>query len=330
MKPNAPSGIDFVHQPIPCPSRSGPKETGPIPGVNPGGSGAPVWVPIWSVTGWFSNVNVYLQAPPSWDDIQLRLYSLTAGTRHLVAQTTVATSGMEEVGGAGGPWRGIVLWARGQPGSGWAVEALNDSLDTTMPSAKISAELWGTESTPDQIGNRPGQTIRDHAMPSRAAHLLGWPAGGAGPWLPIAVDPVTAHLLVDTTVTVGVLSPAPVGDLALFANRGTLADAAVKAAPGRVFAVEANSTAGATRFLQLHDILGPIPALAVPRLSLRVPGMSTALYGNDFFGNLLPAPAVGLAGGIPFATGIRWGWSTTENVYTAAVAGTQTTQITYF
>jgi hypothetical protein len=291
-------------------------------------------VPIWSASGWWSNVDIYLQAPDSWDDIRLRLFSLTGGTRHLVAETTVGSSGMEEVGGPGGNWRGIVLSGRGHPGSGWAVEALNDSLDTSQPSAKIAGELWGTESTPDGIGSRPAGVLHipDKAMPSRASHLMGWPVGLIpptidpfyGPWLPIACNPLNGHLIVDAAI---VVPPLVVAEASLFTNLATAVSAVVKATPGRVFSAAINNTVGATRFFQLFNaIVLPAPA-AVPFISIRIPANSEAIIGTDFFGARLEGTP--LRGGLNFSTGIAWGWSTTDFAFTAGLANTQGTHITF-
>jgi hypothetical protein len=318
-------GVDFEHQ-IPCPARVGPKETGAIPGITPGGSGVATWVPVWSASGWWSNVDIYLAAPAGWGDIELRLSCITANVKHTVAVTTVGTSGMVQ-DSPGSEWRGIALSGRGHPASSWLVEARNDSLDTSQPTALIAGELWGTESTPEAVGNRPGLNLPDLAVPSRASQLMGWTLPifpSTDPWIPVAVDPLTGHLIVDAVV---VVPPAVVGNVSRFQNLATLAGAIVKATPGRVFSATAENVSGPAKFFQLHNkILAPVLG-DVPFFTIQVPSSSTAIIGSDFFG--VPFAFSPLLGGLFFSVGVSWGWSTTRATYTAAPVATQTTHILF-
>ena len=319
-------GVDFEHS-IPCPVRIGPKETGP---VHPGG-----WSPIWACEGWWSNVDIYLDVPRSWaavlTEIELRLTSLTGAVRSVVAQTTVTASGLQVQ--PDGARTGIAISGRGHPGSGWLLEARNPSPITSVPTGQVSAELWGTESTPDGIGSRAGRNIADRAFPSRAAHLMGWPSGvvppvgPVGPWLPVAVDPLTGHLIVDAVVVVPPPPPLVVGEVSRFQNLITLAQAAVKAAPGRVFSATAQNVTGALKYFQLHDKIGALVPADIPEITIAVPAGATVILGNDFFGQ--PIASSPLLGGLFFPTGIRWGWSTSLGTYVAAPATSQATQILF-
>lgn len=311
------TGIDFTHQ-IPCPVRVGPKDTGPLPRQNG------FWSSIWSATGWWSNCDIYLEAPEEWGlggggGVRLRLWSLTGGVRYLVAETQVgAISGMTQISGPGSPWRGIPIAGRGHPGSGWLLEAQSQNPDTDFASAVVSGELWGSESTPDGIGRTPGFSIRDHQMGSRASMLMGWPVGAGdpalappaigvdGPWLPVLVTPfgelVMSTLPPSRLTNLGVVNQAPIGS-----------------GPQRVLALSCMNTNAADRFIQLHDKALPISTGDPPIFTWRVPAASgTVLIGTDFF----------TAGGVAF-TNPRWGFSTTNVTFTPAGSADQTTQITY-
>jgi len=317
-------GVDFEHQ-IPCPARIGPKETGPI-------DAAGIWRSVWSIEGWWSNVDIYLDAPASWGaaltDVHLRLFAVTSAGRTLVAQTTVSAASLEVL--SDGSFRGIVLAGRGHPASGWLLEAMRPVIGGGVLSATIIGELWGTESTPDGIGRRAATGIVDRSFPSRGSHLLGWPgdipigAGPGGPWLPVAVDPVTAHLIVDAVV---VVPPLVVGEVSRFQDLGTLAGAALTAAPGRVFSASAENISGPAKFFQLHNKIAAPVLGDVPFFTLQVPSSGTVIIGSDFFG--VPFASSPLLGGLFFSLGIAWGWSTTRATYTAAPVATQATHILF-
>ena len=305
-------GIDFDHS-IPCPARIGPKETGPLPKV----TGANQWQSIWSATGWWSDVNIHLETPEVWEKVKLRLWTLTAGVRHRLVETTVSTSGMKQIAGSL-QWQGIALSGRGYPGSGWLVEAQSDNADINYPTAIITGEVWGTESSPEGVGNTPGHTIRDVRMGSRASHLMGWPLGAVDPFAPpVAFDSDGPWLPILTDNSGGlVVSPVPP---LVYANFGTF----VQSLPAvGVFAITALSCANANaadRFIQLHNSNIPVLPGAVPVLSFRVPGASTVAIGTDFF----------TAAGLRFSLGLRWAFSTTNGTFTGAAAADQTTQMTY-
>jgi len=160
-------------------------------------------------------------------------------------------------------------------------------------------------------------------MPSRAAHLMGLPVGGTD-WLPAAINPATNALITDVVV---VVPPLVVENESRFQNLGTLAQAAVKAAPGRVFSATAENVTGAAKFFQLHNKVGALIPGDVPFITIGVPAGATVILGNDFFGP--PIASSPLLGGLFFSAGIRWGWSTTRATYTAALAASQATQILF-
>jgi hypothetical protein len=117
------------------------------------------------------------------------------------------------------------------------------------------------------------------------------------------------------------------GESSYFVEFGAVAQAVVKAAPGRVFSVSALNYAGAAKFLQLHDLAGVIPVNAVARVTWTVAPGLTVIVGSEFFGP--PLAASPLLGGMPFATGIAWGWSTSLAQYVAAPLLSGLTQIVY-
>jgi hypothetical protein len=132
-------------------------------------------------------------------------------------------------------------------------------------------------------------------------------------------------VLVGGTVTA---EPPSVPNASLFANLGASNDAAVKITPGRVFSALIINGAG-TRFFQLHNIIGAIPAAAIPFFTVFLPANTTVIVGSDFFGQPIPGPSNTLLGGTFMSVGIRWGFSTSQNTFVAAGAGTQTTFITF-
>jgi hypothetical protein len=311
-------GADFVHE-IPCPARFGPKDTGPLPPQ----TGANQWQSIWSASGWWSDVEIYLEAPEEWGlggdgGVKLRLWSLTGAIRSLIAETTVGESGMRQIAGPGSDWRGIALSGAGHPGSGWLVEAQSPNTDVAFASAQISGEVWGTESTPEGVGNTPGHTIVDHRMVSRASHLMGWPIGATdpaatppaistlGPWLPILVT-TTGELVVSSTPPL------------VSVNLGTAVQALIGIGAQSITSFSCANANAADRFFQLFDSVAVVLAGAVPRLTFRVPAGTTVSFGTDFF----------TSAGLTFSTGLRWAFSTTAATFTPAAAADQITQITY-
>lgn len=170
---------------IPCPVRVGPTDAGPIA---PAGG----WVNLLSCDGWWSNCNAFLSVPVQWANTEVRLLAITQGVTEVVATTTIATSGM--VLDAGGTtYSGIALMGRGRPGSGWRVEARNDSADTARADGTITLEVWGTESTPEAVGPRAAIATPDTAPATRVSLLKGWDPD-AELWRPVAVD-ASGHLL---------------------------------------------------------------------------------------------------------------------------------------
>ena len=315
------TGIDFTHQ-IPCPVRVGPKDTGPLPANNG------FWSSIWSASGWWSDCDIHLEAPEEWGigaggGVKLRLWALTAGVRSLVAETKVGpTSGMKQIAGAGTQWRGIAISGRGHPGSGWLLEAQSPNPDVPFASATVSGELWGTESTPDGIGNTPGFTIADHPVGSRASMLMGWPIGAGdpaltppaigidGPWLPVRVVPDGSGGGLFVFTSIPPLSLASYGA----ANQGLIGGLS----PQAVTAISCNNTNAADRFIQLHESPAPVLAGAVPIVSFRVPAASTVMIGTDFF----------TVAGLRFSRA-RWAFSTTSGTFTAGAAADATVLVTY-
>lgn len=324
-------GSAFDH-PAEPPSRIGPVPTGAL---NTAAAELRVTAApqeIWTAVGWWSNCDIYVDLPESWQTaaITLTLFAVTNGVRAIVATTTVPAAGLEPVFAT--PIsivarRGIALSGRGHPASAWIVTATNSSAIPVL-SGTIVGECWGDQSTPDGIGRTPAATIFDKAIPSRASHLLGLaPAVPGSPrvWVPLTGNPLTGALLVDAVI----VPPAPVaaGEVSRFQNLGTLADALVKGAPGRVFSSVAENTTGPAKFFQLHNKLGALVLGDVPFFTIGVPASGTVVLGSDFYG--VPFPASPLQGGLFFSIAVRWGWSTTRATYTAAPVATQSTTILF-
>lgn len=299
------AGLDFEHV-IPCPARIGPKEIGPI---NP--TDFPVFVPIWSVEGFWSNVDIYVEVPLSWARARFRLYSITAAVRSLIIETTPTTAGLQLVG-TPSQFRGLILSGRGHPGSGWLVEVANVE-GTPLEPGTITGEVWGHESTPEGVGNRPGLTIPDMRMGSRAAHLMAWPNGtpptDSKPWLPVACDPITGALI----VSMG--PPAPPVPSRLVTNFGAASSGVFAAVPSEILSASIRNRANQTRFLQLFAAAAAPVLGAVPLLTFAVPARSTVIVGVDFFQAL------------PVAPGLAWGFSTTETTFTPGVPADSLIQI---
>jgi hypothetical protein len=117
------------------------------------------------------------------------------------------------------------------------------------------------------------------------------------------------------------------GDVSYFVEFGALSQSVLKASAGRVFSVSALNYAGGVKYLQLHDTAVAIVPLAVARVTFTVAVGATLIVGPEFF----TAPLAGfpLAGGLPFAAGIAWGWSTSLAQYAAAPLLSGLTQIVY-
>ena len=325
-------GASFTH-PKQLGERIGPIPTGALNTAAAELRVTPAQQQLWDAKGWWSNVDVYVDVPETWQTaaIAMELYAVTQGVEALVAATTIPAALLQPVLGGGGAIvarRGIVLSGRGHPASSWLVRATNFS-GIVAESGQIVGEIWGDQSPADGIGAAAGQTIRDHRMSSRAAHLMGLPLAG-GTWLPLATNAVTRQLQVETTVVIGVLSPAAVADALISQNYGASADQLIKGAAGRVFSAIIENLAGGNRWLQLHNKLAALAPGDVPRVTVKVPANSTVILGSDFFGQQIPNAGTTLAGGTPFSAAIRMGFSTTAATYTAGVAANQNTNVTYF
>lgn len=115
------------------------------------------------------------------------------------------------------------------------------------------------------------------------------------------------------------ITPANITPFSSFKNLGANATLNVKASAGRVFSTKCHNTNGLDRYLQLHNTATvPAPG-AVPQFVVLVPSLADVIIGTDFFG----------PGGMSFATGIAFAFSTTEATYTAGVAGDQVTFVEY-
>ena len=117
------------------------------------------------------------------------------------------------------------------------------------------------------------------------------------------------------------------GEVSFFVEFGALAQAVVKASPGRVFSVCVLNYSGPVKYLQLHNLTGVIPVNAVARNTFTVGAGLTVIVGPEFF--TPPLAANPLGGGLPFSVGIAWGWSTSLAQYVAAPLLSGLTQIVY-
>ncbi len=303
------AGLDFEHQ-IPCPARIGPKDFGPLAPLP--ALAAPIFSPAWSVEGFWSNVDIYVEVRATWADCRFRLYSITGALRSLIVETTPAAAGLQLVGNPDS-YRGIILSGRGHPGSGWLVEVANTAA-LQLPAGTITGEVWGHESTPEGVGNRPGLTIPDMRMGSRAAHLMAWPNGtpptDTKPWLPVACDPTTGALI----VSMG--PPTPPAPARLVTDFG-VSSSGVVGPLASLYSCSVRSSAAVARFLQFFASVAAPVLGAVPVLAFKIPPGTTVVLGEDFF----------TSGGLPLAPGAAWGWSTTETTYTPAPPVDQVIQI---
>lgn len=130
------------------------------------------------------------------------------------------------------------------------------------------------------------------------------------------------------SVLKGILTILDIGytlNTALFQQLGTASsEVQISAAPGNIYALTCENRSGATRYVQFHDTAAALTTgVSVPKYTFPVYATSNIIVGNDFF----------IKGGGVFATGIRWAWSTTANVWTDATgadAANQTTQVHYY
>lgn len=112
------------------------------------------------------------------------------------------------------------------------------------------------------------------------------------------------------------LSSSGANTYSLFSNLGANATLNVKSSAGNVYSLKCHNLNGAARYLQLHNTATVPSNPDVPVYSFLVPANSEIVIGTDFFGE----------NGHNFATGIAFGFSTTEATYTG---GTATDQMTY-
>jgi len=105
-----------------------------------------------------------------------------------------------------------------------------------------------------------------------------------------------------------------------FSDLGANITLTVKAAEGNVFSVDCQNENVADRYFQIHNLaVAATTTVSVPAHSWLVPAGEQIIIGTDFFG-----PA-----GLNFGTGITFAFSTTKDVYTAAVATDQTSHVNY-
>jgi len=104
-----------------------------------------------------------------------------------------------------------------------------------------------------------------------------------------------------------------------FSDIGANNTAAVKAAEGAVNALSCINTNASIRYLQLFDSTTALVGSEVPVEVFLIPASNQVVIGEDYFSRF----------GRWFGTGIIFGFSTTQNTFTAGVAGDQTTIIQF-
>jgi len=126
----------------------------------------------------------------------------------------------------------------------------------------------------------------------------------------------------NTAVRVAVTEAAPAaGDdgYSLFTDFGANNTASVKGAAGNVYAITCYNENAAVHYFQLHNKATAPSATEVPIFSIPVPPSAGVVLDEKFFSE----------NGAYFATGIGFGWSSTDATLTLGTATEQTTHIRY-
>lgn len=159
------------------------------------GDGRSIERDVLAARGVWSNCDLYIDVPEDWftQNVLLRVYADVQGGRAIVAEGEVQAMGLR---GENDRQVGIALSVRGHPCTGFRVVARTATTPTGAGS--LTLVCWGTESTPESIGNRAGAGLPDASVPARAAWMLGFHAGG---WEPIVMNPNTGAITVGGTKT---------------------------------------------------------------------------------------------------------------------------------
>ncbi len=155
--------------------------------------------PIISVEGCWSNVDVFISVPLAWVTaaVRLELWSIGPAGKALLQTVFCSMAGLQTTGTAPNVTAfGIVLSARGSASDGFEVRAATTAV---VDGGQVQMRVWGTESSPDYVGNMAGTRLPDFRMPSRAAHLLAYNSTEDLPWQPLIVDPATGALVVTSS-----------------------------------------------------------------------------------------------------------------------------------
>lgn len=90
-------------------------------------------------------------------------------------------------------------------------------------------------------------------------------------------------------------------------------------AAGLVYSVSARNKNGAVRYLQLFNKATAPVAGDIPTVIIEIPANGITVLGDAFFSR----------NGLAFNVGVAWGFSTTEETFTAGTAADQVTQIVW-
>jgi len=263
---------------------------------------------LLSARGHWSNADVYGDVPDSWaasPGVTLTLWGLNGQAR--VPLATAAISSLV-AGSVGGRTYFVGPSVRGRPADGYDVTMQNGAVGA-LASGYVWLECWGTESTPETLGEKVGDNAANGAYPIRDARLSYWnplARSGAGGWTRVQGDNA--------------------GRLKVIAVPERLADGGLGKSTSRTNAVVAvpfgcslrqvsmtNNDAALVRYLQIHDkatvpVAGDVPIMGYPiqPIALTTARDCVLTFREEWY----------LYNGLSFAC------STTPDVYTVPGAAT--------
>lgn len=264
---------------------------------------------LLSARGHWSNADVYGDVPDSWaaaPGVELTLWGLNGQARVPLAVANISSL---VLGSVGGRTYFVGPSVRGRPADGYDLTMRNLAAGA-LASGWVWLEAWGTESTPETLGEKVGDNAANGAYPIRDARLSYWnpsARSGAGGWTRVQGDNF--------------------GRLRVITIPEQLADGGVSKSTSRSNQVQAvnfgcklrqvsmtNNDAALVRYLQIHDVAavlvgGEVPIMGWPiqPMALTTARDCTITFADD---------------GLYLYNGLRFACSTTADTFTNPAAAT--------
>lgn len=139
--------------------------------------------PAGGAQGFWSNCDVHLNLPATAGALQICVTIVSQGVTSTIFTGLVSSLPLRAIGNR---LVGLGPRLRGHPSEEWRISFRSPD-STVRRDCRVSLVVWGTESTPEEAGLRPGAgNMPDNGWPVRGAATMGMSANGL--WQPLLVD----------------------------------------------------------------------------------------------------------------------------------------------